>query len=124
MYLPHSFYWYRLHDESITHTQGSNKRKFFEEMARQFQSQRKTTGQDDLQRGCPPKPPDGNSDKPGTTAKQIQGMLIGAAWREHAAGNRLNAIGLGFHAIIQLHFDPGILKSFMVLLLKSVTKAK
>jgi glycosyltransferase involved in cell wall biosynthesis len=41
MYLPHSCYLYRLHDASITHTQGNMKREFFENTARQFQLQRK-----------------------------------------------------------------------------------
>lgn len=122
MYLPHSYYFYRLHDASVTHTQGSNKREFFETTARQFQQQRKTTGQDDLERGCPPAPPDVQSDKPGTAAQQIQGILTGAAWREHAAGNKLKAVGLSCRALMQSPYNIGLWRNLLILLVKPVRK--
>ena len=124
MYLPHSYYFYRLHDASITHTQGGNKRVFFDETARQFQLQRKASGLDNLQRGCPPpSPPDLLSDKPGAAAQQIQGMLIGAAWREKAAGNKFKAIGVGCRALMHSPFNLGVWRSFLALLVKPVKKA-
>lgn len=122
MYLPQSFYLYRLHDASITHTLGNHKQVFFEIIARKFQSQRKAIGQDELQRGCPPMVPDMTSDKPELAAQHIQGMLMGAAWREHAAGNRGKAISLGFRALRQSPVDLGLWKSLLALLVKPAKK--
>jgi hypothetical protein len=122
MYLPRCFYLYRLHDASITHTQGSLKRTFFETTARQFQMQRKTLGQDDLQRGCPPKPPEVQSDRPGTSSQQIRGMLIGAAWDEHASGNKLNAISLGCRALRKSPYDLELWRSMLALIVKPAIK--
>ncbi|MDO8989442.1 MAG: glycosyltransferase family A protein [Sideroxyarcus sp.] len=122
MYLPSSFYLYRLHDASMTHTQGNVRRTFFEDTARQFQLQRKATGQDELQRGCPPMPPVVLSDKSGTATQQIQGMLIGAAWREKGAGNTFKAIGVGCRALMHSPFDLRVWRSFLALLVKPVKK--
>jgi glycosyltransferase involved in cell wall biosynthesis len=122
MYLPNSFYFYRLHDTSMTHTQGNVRRIFFEDTARQFQLQRKASGQDDLQRGCPPMPPEVLSDTSGSAAQQIQGMLIGGAWRQHAAGNKVKAIGLGCRALMQSPFDLGGWRSLLALVVKPVKK--
>ena len=122
MYLPRPFYLYRLHEASITHTQGNTKRVFFENTARQFQLQRKMTGQDDLQKGEPPRPPEIPSDKPGTAAQQIKGILTGAAWHEHSAGSRLKALALGCRAIRQAPFDLDLWRGLLALLIKSTKK--
>lgn len=122
MYLPHCFYSYRLHDASITHTQGNIKREFFESTARLFQSQRQVAGQDDLQLGRAPIPPEEAADNPGSAAKQLQGILTGAAWNEHINGNKFNAIALGFRALSQAPFDPKIWRNFVALIVKSVNK--
>lgn len=124
MYLPFSCYLYRIHNASITHTQGNNKRVFFDETARQFQLQRKATGQDDLQRGCQPNPPDIQSDKPSAAAQQIQAMLTGAAWNEHAAGNKLKAVAVGFRALRQSPCDLGQWRNLLVLLVKPAKKSR
>lgn len=122
MYLPQTFYRYRLHDASITHTQSNEKRIFFENTARLFQVQRKVSGQDDLQRGCPAMPPEAISDKPGTATHQIQGVLTGAAWREHATGSRLKAVGLGWRALSQSPPNPKMWWSLLALLVKPTKK--
>lgn len=118
MYLPRTFYLYRLHDASITHTQGNAKRLFFENTARLFQEQRKTDGQDDLQRGCPPAPPEGGVEAAGSVGSQIGGYLTGLAWREHAAGNKFKALGLGFRAVQRSPWDMRSWRSLFALLLK------
>ena len=56
---PRPCYSYRLHDASITHQQANPTRTFYGNAARQFQEKRLSSGQDDLQRGCPPAPPVG-----------------------------------------------------------------
>lgn len=122
MYLPSSFYLYRLHDASMTHTQGNTRREFFEETARRFQLQRKALGQDALQRGNPPQPPEVLSDKAGTAARQIQGMLLGTAWREKAAGNKFRAVGMGFRALVHSPLDLRVWKNLLALLIKPVKR--
>lgn len=122
MYLPQIHYCYRLHDSSITHTQANSRRVFFDNTARTFLEQRRVSGQDDLQRGNPPKPSTDHLDPPGAVGKQIQGMLIGAAWNEHGVGNRLNAIIIGCRA---LKYDPcnvGVWRSLLALVLKPQKK--
>ena len=118
MYLPQIFYQYRLHEASITHTQNNTKRAFFEDTARAFQAQRKATGQDDLQRGNPPQIPDASTDKPGSAAQQISGMLLGSAWCAHRAGNKQQAIILGLRALGHMPFDGTAWRSIAALIVK------
>jgi len=96
-YEPNRTYCYRLHDESLTHSQQKNVRVFYESMAREFQRQRLETGADDLQRGRPPAPPEVSS-SPSPAAEQISGMLIGRAWREHEQGEKLRSIRIAIRA--------------------------
>jgi len=51
---PECCYHYRIHGSSITHSQPSARRVFFDDMARRFALQRRARGVDDLMRGCPP----------------------------------------------------------------------
>lgn len=53
-YLPDFFYYYRIHNASITHSQPTPTREFFESTARLFQRQRQQKGVDDLMAGTPP----------------------------------------------------------------------
>lgn len=82
---PTNSYFYRLHENSITHSQVAARREFFERTARMFSDQRRASGIDDLMRGTPPDPPAarGNSS---TAARHVQGMLVGEAWRSWHAG--------------------------------------
>lgn len=124
MFLPKSFYLYRLHDASITHSQGNARRLFFENAARAFLSQRRASGLDDLQRGVPPKPPEVLRDVPHSARRQIAGMLAGLSWQEHAIGNRAKAIGLGWRAVTQAPFKLHYWRSLIALCLKSTEKNK
>lgn len=85
-------YFYRLHDSSVTHSQANVRREFFESTARIFVSQRRIQGSDDLQRGEPPTPPQATHGKGTGSAIQIQGMLIGQAWRTWKAGKRRDGL--------------------------------
>src|SRR5437667_6185581 len=51
---PKPAYLYRLHDQSITHTQKLAERAFYENAAKCFQAQRRAGEMDDLQKGAPP----------------------------------------------------------------------
>ena len=96
-YCPQVVYHYRLHPTSITHTRASNQREFFDQVARRFQQQRQTQGEDDLQRGSPPPVP-----APRTAAYGAphhgQDFLMARAWQEVAQGQRRQALGTSLRA--------------------------
>ena len=117
VYLPIVTYLYRLHDTSIVHTQSSSKREFFEKTARLFRRQRAENGKDDLQLGHPPQLPD-DTTLPLDAKTQLQGILIGNAWRLHKEGQKLNAIKMGFRACRIRPEDLMSWKSFLMLIIK------
>ena len=118
MYLPQTTYLYRLHADSITHTQSNVKRVFFENTAREFQCQRALEGQDALMRGCPPEVPVASDAKPGSAAKQVGGKLLGSAWRAHQGGNKQRAVVLGFRALMHMPLEPLVWRSVAALIAK------
>ena len=113
-FLPRNTYFYRLHDASITHTQGNARRVFYENTAREMQRQRLTRGTDDLTAGHPPLPPSRHGDAPGQVASQVQGMLLGEAWRNLAKGERRAAAAQAWRAVA---VNPGSMATW-----KSATK--
>jgi len=117
-YVPENTYFYRLHGSSITHTQGNARRMFFERMAHEFQEQRHARGTDELDEGRPPVVPELHQDDPHEVAVHIQGMLIGEAWRELAAGNRRCAAGKAWRALCANPSSLGTWKSALVLALR------
>jgi glycosyltransferase involved in cell wall biosynthesis len=122
-YDPQPAYLYRLHGSSITHQQASAKRTFFERMAREFQQQRRAAGQDDLQRGTPPAPPAIPHDETGATRgrdprEQVQDLMLGRAWQEHAAGHKGRAIRTGLRAWWKRPGKPSAWRSVLALLFK------
>lgn len=118
MYLPQTTYLYRLHADSITHTQSSAKRMFFENTAREFQHQRTLDGQDDLMRGSPPEVPAVSDAKSGSAVKQVVGMLLGSAWRAHQSGNKRAAVVLGVRALMLMPLQPAVWRSVAALIAK------
>ena len=106
-YLPADFYRYRLHENSITHQQPRARRIFFERMAFVFQTERRNTGSDSLQRGSPPEPAAiAYNELPTRARDQIQGMLTGRAWSELTAGHRFSAIRTAFRASLTVPWSP------------------
>jgi glycosyltransferase involved in cell wall biosynthesis len=118
-YLPEVQYHYRLHESSITHTQSSAEREFFDTIAREFQKQRYTYGEDDIQRGCPPLPPK-KDDKPLTAALHIQGFLLSQAWREYHCGQLRKAMSTGVRSLLTKPCNRSIWRSLLALLIKTV----
>lgn len=100
-YEPVPRYVYRLHGESITHTQPTEERKFLERMARQFQLQRQSGRQDDLDLGNPPPVPKGIPAVAEDVDKHLQDVLIGRAWKEHARGKKMDALRIGLSACLK-----------------------
>lgn len=79
-YDPALTYFYRVHDASITHRQANDLREFYEKTALEFQRQRKESGADDLERGCPPSPPEPVTRESSSAKAQLLGYLIGNSW--------------------------------------------
>lgn len=118
-YDPRPAYLYRLHDASITHSQKSTERAFFEKCAREFQQQRLTRGQDDLQRGNPPTPPTNDASAPVSSRRQIQRILLGQAWAAHNAGAKCEAIKLGMRAWKACPLSPAAWRNLAALIVKT-----
>lgn len=97
-YDPFNSYYYRLHDESITHSQATARRVFFEQTCHVFQQQRLIRGSDDLSDGNPPTPPSKNGHAAPGAVSHIQGMLVGEAWRTFVAGRTTDALVLAWRA--------------------------
>ena len=116
-YEPKNTYFYRLHDCSITHSQASNKRIFFEQTARIFLQQRLEKGLDDLQRGTPPEIPS-LEELPSRSNVQISGMLTSEAWRLHREGQKLKAIIKGGKVCLGLPFNLASWRNLAALIVK------
>lgn len=119
-YLPSNNYHYRLHSTSITHTKSSAEREFFDVIAREFQKQRHLTGQDDLQRHCPPPLPQPVDKTPLTAATHIQGFLLSRAWQEFQRGQTRQALMTGLRAAFTKPNSGSVWKSLLVLGLKAI----
>lgn len=122
-YLPAVAYNYRLHDASITHTQASVLRKFFEETAYAMSRERLSRGTDALMRGevlaLPAAPADGGrADRSG---RQISQLLVGEAWARFHARDRSGARRAAWRAAMA---SPGHMAAWRSLLLVSAKPIK
>lgn len=120
MYLPEIFYYYRLHDDSITHNQGNKKRIFYENTARNFALQRQLTGLDDLQRGIAGQPEIFELDTPQKATEHIASIIVGEAWKAHAEGNKWCAIKIGCGLLRLNPFSVKNWRCILLILLKPV----
>ncbi|MEO6789053.1 MAG: glycosyltransferase family 2 protein [Chthoniobacteraceae bacterium] len=118
-FCPGVAYFYRLHDTSTTHTQATTRRLFFENVAYEFQMQRRQGRGDALERGDPPVPPDGQRSAPSKAADQIQGILIGRAWAELEAGHPARAVATAVRSVAISPFSIEGWSSFAKVLLRA-----
>lgn len=116
-YIPNNMYFYRIHNDSITHVQSSNKRVFYERLARDFSKQRLKMGQDDLQRGNAPEPPVIDN-KSTDSVMQIIGYMIGESWRLHREKKKLAALSVSVKACIKKPFYWLVWKNIIMILIK------
>jgi len=116
-YLPENMYFYRIHNSSITHVQGSNKRIFYEGIAREFLKQRVKNGEDQLDRGMPPKPPL-VTNQPTDSTDQIIGYMVGESWRLHSCGEKRKAFGMLVKAGMKKPMKWQVWKSLIMIMLK------
>ena len=117
LFEPTLFYHYRLHDASTVHTQPSNQRIFYEDLARVFRQQRKSHGTDDLDNGKKISVPSPN----GKTLKsriQMHGPLTNKAWRYHTEGMYGKAVAMAFKAWLFRPFNKVSWVTLIIILFK------
>jgi hypothetical protein len=117
-YVPQNWYLYRLHAASITHTQSSMMRDFFERTAYDLQKQRRKFGLDDLQRGFIPAKPGNDRSQPHSAKDHVQGQLLARAWAEHRAGKKVLALRTATRALATDPLRIHIWRSIFALMLK------
>jgi glycosyltransferase involved in cell wall biosynthesis len=122
-YVPENWYYYRVHQSSITHTAPNSARVYFERTAFEMQRQRLTSGLDDLQRGRVLADPKIDQPEPYSTTDHIQGQLLGRAWREHTAGKKMSALRTGIRALAANPTKINVWKSIFTLVLRPTGKA-
>jgi glycosyltransferase involved in cell wall biosynthesis len=98
---PRNAYQYRLHDASITHTQVSMRRRFFEEAAYSMSRDRQASGSDDLMRGNAPQVPAESSRRarPDGAGRHMAQLLVGESWASFERGDRPAAKAAALRAI-------------------------
>lgn len=116
-YDPGCFYAYRLHDDSVTHVQGTRRREFFERAAREFRIQRSAGNPDPLERGERPAPPR-EASAVASSAEQVRGHLVGEAWRLHGEGRKMTALRIGVRALARRPTDRNLWRNVLALALK------
>jgi glycosyltransferase involved in cell wall biosynthesis len=91
-------YRYRLHDASITHSDGPQLNAFYEAQARAIQRQRLAQGVDALDRGEAPEPrlADGSA---AAAQSHVQNLLRAAAWNALEHGRLGDALWCGVRAV-------------------------
>jgi len=116
---PASAYVYRLHDASITHTQASTLRQFFEATAYAMARERQATGSDALMRGETVALPELAADehRADGSARQISQLLVGEAWRCFLAKDRPGALRTAWRAV---RASPGHAEAWRSLLLVGI----
>ena len=122
---PRVCYHYVLHDLSITHSQATGLREFFEHHARAFAKQRRETGTDPLMQGKPPvyqASQDRKEKAPGDWRRQVSGQLTGKAWRHADQGEYGAAIRQMLRAIRHTPVRAVTWLNFGKILIKAVLR--
>lgn len=119
-YLPTTEYYYRLHDDSLTHKRKKQELKFYDQLVLTLQQQRLSQGKDDLELGKPLPSPRFEIDEgiDNSAIAHIQGQLIGQAWREHQSGQKWAALKTGWRCLRLHPWRWDYWRSVLALLLK------
>jgi glycosyltransferase involved in cell wall biosynthesis len=92
---PDLTYLYRIRAESVTRTQATRMREFYQAQSILFAQQRIATGTDDLEQGNPPPAPEvdaSEDDGADLMTRQTVGYLESRAWREFDEGRTRTAM--------------------------------
>lgn len=119
MYFPDHWYVYRLHADSITHTQKEHTKLKYEATAKRFQTQRLSIGSDDLQLGRA-KPIDEQEDSSDATSAQKHAinLAIANSWLLHNKNQKAKAVALLYPVYKKNPTSLTMLKNLILLLLK------
>ncbi len=117
-YEPEVFYLYRLNPQSVIHSTRNDFVMFFVNTARVFHEQRIATGQDDLQRGCPPEPPPKPEGDVLTARRHESDLLTGAAWEAYDKGRKGEGLRLAVRALRVTPCRMQAWRNVLVMLLK------
>jgi GT2 family glycosyltransferase len=100
---------YRIHGASITHSQPDERRRFLDDMTREFQALRRRGLPDPLQAGTEPPapPPRSSASSPVSASVHVQRLLQGRAWQEHGDGRRGRAVLTGLRALVLRPWSAG-----------------
>lgn len=121
-FLPEIEYYYRLHDQSITHSRRRKDIDFYDSMAHEFQRQRHQQGKDSVDLGCPPEPPPCTDESVVTSTEHSQGLLLGSAWVEHQAGRKRQALAMGWRSVMIQPRNAEVWRSLLALAVKPAGK--
>ncbi|MAX52589.1 MAG: hypothetical protein CMH22_11465 [Methylophaga sp.] len=91
-FLSKNFYYYRLHDISITHTQSNSHRVFYESVARKCHRQRLLGQNDSVEQGIKMKPDMVMIDEPHNSSTKIFNQLLSQSWYWHKHSNKWRAV--------------------------------
>ena len=91
-YNPWPSYAYRLHDRSMCHTFDAEKMKKLDYYVVEFQKQRQSRGQDDLELGLSPELPEGPQVQRNSAREHMYSVLMGRVWSYHRKGARRDAV--------------------------------
>lgn len=111
-FLAQNFYYYRLHNISITHIQPNSKREFYEAIARKCHEQRQSGVKDSVDSGENLTPPE-IGDKARKSENKIINQMISQSWYWHKNYQRKKAIYEAFRIV---KFFPTSLLSWKNLL--------
>ena len=118
-FFPDEVYCYRIHSESITHSRSTRAREFFEATAYRLHRQRRSGQADDLDlKRNIEKPAEGRS-RAHSASLHAHELLLGQAWREHAAGSKWQAVHTGIRAVASYPLRLSAWKSVLALVAKS-----
>lgn len=115
-YSPEIAYHYRIHDASITHTRRAEENLFFENLAREFQRQRRLTGADDLSSGKAPPVPDFCKADPRAARSHMQNQFISSTWSVSEKGDHLMGMRHAFWGMVA---NPRALRGWLNLFVAS-----
>jgi len=114
----------RLHDASLTRTTSTASLKWFIARTLEFQKQRRTRGQDDLQLGqAPPVPSDFPKTLRRSAAQAAAELLEGDSWGRFEQGDWTGAIHAASRAVWYRPFDTGTLKNLAAITAKSLLRS-
>lgn len=112
-----NFYNYRIHGSSITHSKASDRRIFFDDMAKLFAHQRSKTGSDDLMNRAALSPP-ASDKKPHSADQHLLTLMVVGSWQSYRAENYRGALKQAWRTIIKYPLRSDAWRLLIIVFLK------